>query len=1196
MLMIALLAFFSFKANSQNAFAYDISVATTSDPSVAKLTYKLNAEAKAVAVEVYNNNDKSTKLFEVAGTTSAGTNNINISFMGKNVPLGTYWFNVKVTSKTLSAPALNSKRATFWSPFGIAIDRNPMSKNFGRILVTEANTSLPNTNTGYPTATAGGGIGVGLYAFDPQLNGIKNSKGTYGFNGGLTMATSSDKYTNTDAYGKTYTYQMLDFMDVKYSEDFSRLFVARANTKYPGVYEFNPDNLEAGAKAVFSGTTNSTTGQISNGSTVITGATHGMDVYGSGNNLKIAVLTFNYGYDINYIGEYANAFVYNLGSAKTWSSAPTATLPINTYGSIDVRWLSNEYSGILFDKDGKGVFVYQGRDEPGSMSGSTSSSNTLKDYSYVHVNLSSNTIDYADLDKRKLAVMAWNHDKTLLAIQNLDNTISATTGSGGKNATDGDYYYTDANKTTLTSGNAGRIKIYRVTYNNNGTHLVWGEPIYSIRTGAGKNINAIEWDYANNLYYCSNSGEYISSVAIPQSEAIATPARDEVTFDLAAIGASNVQAVGVRTNATTSTKSINLTWTKPAHGTVSTYEVQYKTSSQTDWTSLSTSVTSTNYTFPLATDAYANETYTFNIIPTFSTGEVGASATSNTVTDYKPSAPINVETSQQVINGKYSFNLVVGATINSRNIAKATCYGTNAIDLAKYYTVIVEEDIANITTGVTDAYGNNLTINYGSVTIADEGIVKSFDAYYVQVEANASDKSMPSVVFHNVDPQVSYPIDVYLSNATTEDGLNSTGWTYLNYTKATATSSKMTIPASSYSFGNATIITLDGNPVETTSEHMPMGAFRNMESDVPTNAVTYNNVNYIVTNGGVIGALNTTDEVLANWGVTCDINLTYGDIVHEYNNIATTSQQQSADFTYLPIGYTTEDGADGRGYNRAKETTLSATVTTKYVRNGKTITAISDASELTIIPTDLLPAIEAVTSNGALMKKTETHHNAESATGEYWKTYYDAVLQLSWDKPEAYHLIGYYANAMQNGKTLLCWGHPTSTTSQWTQYVQGSVLTNDNIGTISANIIEGIGYNGTNNWAELAATAGKLPLHVHYVYATNDDNKSDSENATINVLLSADYPILLSEKPELILSGIATADVTTPTMLVISSIPQSATQLSISNVTTSVDNVTIDSADGNVRYYNLQGVEVDSPSNGIFIKIHNGNASKIILH
>lgn len=1191
------MASFSFEANSQNAFAYDISVAATSDPSVAKITYTLNAEAKAVAVEVYNNNNKDTKLFEVAGTTSAGTNNVNISFMGKNVPLGTYWFKVRVTSKSISTPTRNSKQVMFWSPFGIAIDKNPLSDNFGRILVTEANTSLPNTSTTYHSSTANGGIGVGLYAFDPQLNGIKNSKGTYGFNGGLTMATSSDKYTNTDAYGKTYTYQMLDFMDVKYSEDFSRLFVARANTKYPGVYELDPNNLEAGAKSIFSGTTNSTTGQITNGSTIITGASHGMDVYGSGDNLKIAVLTFDYGYDINYIGEYANAYVYNLGSAKTWSSAPTATLPIDTYGSIDARWLSNEYSGILFDKDGKGVFVHQGRDLPGEMTGSTSSSDNLEDYSYIHINLTSNTADYADLDKRKLAVMAWNHDKTLLAVQNLDNTISATTGSGGKNATDGDYYYTDANKTSLTSGNAGRIKIYRVTYNNDGTHLVWGEPIYSIRTGAGKNINAIEWDYANNLYYCSNGGEYISSFAIPLSEAVATPARDEVTFNLdEALGVTDVQAVGVKTEAYTTAKSIDLTWTAPAHGTVSSYEVQCKTSSQTNWISLNASVTSTSYTYNLADDAPAGETYTFNIIPTFSTGETGPSVASNTVTDYEPSAPINVEISQQVIDGKYSFNLVVDATINDANINKTTCYGTTAIKQAKYYTVVVGEDIANITTGVTDATGNNLTLNHGTATIADKGIVKSFDAYYVQVEANDNDKSMSSVVFHNVDPQASYTIDVYLNNATAEDELNSTGWAYLNYTKATATSSGMTIPATAYNFGNATIITLDNNPAETAAADMPMGSFRNMESDEPTNAVTYNKANYIATNGGVIGALNVTDEVLANWTVTCDINLINGETVNEYNNIVATNQQQTADFTYLPISYTTDDGADGRGYNRAEETTISATITTNYSRNSNTITTTSDASELTISPTDLLPAIGSVTCNGSLIKNTKTHHNAESTTGEYWKTYYDAVLQLSWDKPEAYHLIGYYANAMQNGKTLFCWGHPTSTTSQWVQYAQGSVLTNDNIGTISTNIIEGIGFDGTNNWAELAASAGMIPLHVHYVYATNDDNKAESENATINVLLSADYPILLSAKPELVLSGVTTVDVTNPTMLVISSIPESATQLSISNVTTGVDDILIDSTYGNVKFYNLQGVEVDNPTNGIFIKVKSGNASKIILN
>lgn len=1208
MLFIALMASYQSNVNAQNAFAYDISASTTSDPSVCQVKYSLNASASAVVIEVYNNSDKNTKLFEVRGTTAAGANTVNVSFMNKNVPLGTYWFKIKVTSTNVTTPTLNAKKATFWSPFGIAIDNNPESKHFGRILVTEANTSLPNTNANYPTATAGGGIGVGIYAFDPLLNGIKNSKGTYGFTGGLTMSTSSDKYSY--AYnGTTFSYQVLDFNEIKYSEDYSRLFVARGCVKYPGVYELDPDNLEAGAKSIFSGTINTTTGQITNGSTVVSGATHGMDVYGSGDDLKIAVFSINNGYDINYVGESANAYVYNLGRATSWSSSPSLTLPIDDYSSYNASWTSNEYSGILFDKDGKGVFVHQGRDIPGSMSGSTGTTDKYKDYSYIHVNLTNNTADYADLTKYKVAVMAWNHDKTLLAIQNLDYTISATTGSAGKNATDGDYYY-DASG-NLQSGNAGRIKIYRATYNNNGAHLVWGEPIYSIRTGAGKNINALEWDYANNLYYCSNGGEYVSSIAIPrESGDVTTPARSEVTFDLEAIGASDVQAMGVKTNAATLAKSIDVTWKAPVHGSVASYEVQYKTS-QGGWTSLSSSVTSTNYTMNLPTDAQVGETYTFSIIPTFTTGEVGASAQSNTVTDYAPSTPIDITAHQQTVDGKYSFNLAINANINSTNITKTTCYGVNALDLAKYYTVIIPQSLAETATNSTDANGNELTIHYGSIPVADEGVVKAIDnCYYVQVEANPIDKSMPTVIFHNVDPQATYDIDVYLNNATTENEMNATGWTYLKFTYASVASNVMVMPGTSFTFGNASIVTIDENPVSTTNDDMPMGSFRQVSSDVPTNPVSYNKANYIATSGSVVQTLNVTDEVLENWVITYDIDLIHGSSTHQYDGIPAGNTQIAVDFAYLPIDYSIVEGKDNRYYNRAtNNTNFTAKVDVNYTRknsdNTITITGSIDETngKLELSPTELVPAVEIISNNGVLLKKTSTHYDDNcEINGGYFKTYYDAAVQLTWDTPAAYHLIGYYVNALQNGNPLHCWGHYLSdaegnrVNDQWIEFVQGSVLTDNQIAAINTNVLNGIGYSGSENWSELAS-AGSLPLYAHYVYATNADDMLNGESAAINVWVSADYPILIRTKPQIIVSGAVATDDSTPTMTVISSVPSAATAISLTNqdITTGVENIIINHINGSIKYYNLQGVEVDSPTNGVFIKIEGQKATKVII-
>ena len=52
---------------------------------------------------------------------------------------------------------------------------------------------------------------------------------------------------------------------------------------------------------------------------------------------------------------------------------------------------------------------------------------------------------------------------------------------------------------------------------------------------------------------------------------------------------------------------------------------------------------------------------------------------------------------------------------------------------------------------------------------------------------------------------------------------------------------------------------------------------------------------------------------------------------------------------------------------------------------------------------------------------------------------------------------------------------------------------------------------------------------------------------------------------------------------------------STSNVPTGVDTVGVEEADGEAVYYNLQGVRVANPEHGIFVKVVNGKASKVVM-
>ena len=44
-----------------------------------------------------------------------------------------------------------------------------------------------------------------------------------------------------------------------------------------------------------------------------------------------------------------------------------------------------------------------------------------------------------------------------------------------------------------------------------------------------------------------------------------------------------------------------------------------------------------------------------------------------------------------------------------------------------------------------------------------------------------------------------------------------------------------------------------------------------------------------------------------------------------------------------------------------------------------------------------------------------------------------------------------------------------------------------------------------------------------------------------------------------------------------------------------VADIAVDNADGEAVYYNLQGVRVDNPDRGVYVKVANGKAEKVLV-
>ena len=54
-------------------------------------------------------------------------------------------------------------------------------------------------------------------------------------------------------------------------------------------------------------------------------------------------------------------------------------------------------------------------------------------------------------------------------------------------------------------------------------------------------------------------------------------------------------------------------------------------------------------------------------------------------------------------------------------------------------------------------------------------------------------------------------------------------------------------------------------------------------------------------------------------------------------------------------------------------------------------------------------------------------------------------------------------------------------------------------------------------------------------------------------------------------------------------------QYSFSVIANSIDGISVDSEDAPVEYYNLQGVKVENPSNGVFIKVQGKKSEKVYI-
>ena len=299
-----------------NPFAYGLSSELSADETTLTINYSLNATATSVNVVILNGETvvKTVDCSTLGLAKGSYTTTIPTDEFPKTTSLT---WKVEVKGAEVTAP-VESGSKKFYRPFSVAVDDNPESPYFGRILCGETYTSSATKYVSY-------GVGSGIYEFDPSFDLVPNGTKS-GYNGGKT-------FTNNDH--SPYRIRI---------SDEGRIFVTAHDFAGDFLWELNPKNLNEWT-SVFQGTHNSHQLLDAEGK-FIAGTNAGFDVRGEGENLQLLMLSCDkLGTDVTT----CQCHEYNLGTATEWSRTPSRKI---IDGSAINNLLCARYSQVQYDKDG----------------------------------------------------------------------------------------------------------------------------------------------------------------------------------------------------------------------------------------------------------------------------------------------------------------------------------------------------------------------------------------------------------------------------------------------------------------------------------------------------------------------------------------------------------------------------------------------------------------------------------------------------------------------------------------------------------------------------------------------------------------------------------------------------------------------------------------------------------------------------
>ena len=487
-----------------NPYAYDVSA--TYDDATYKLTVKfsLNADAyndgiggNADGVQIYLTDDPANpKKYYVHGMPA------NQCFKGQNktctidlisgkdkngleLPRNTNLYaSVTVQGdRTNTNPRQDSRSYKIYCGHGIAVDKNPNSKNFGKIFITEAYQGTAE-RAAYPQTKSL----PGLYVIDPDFEFRNTARYTGGNNFSLYVI---EHYYISDRLG----YQP---WRVRVSEE-GRIFVCsndmhqrQADQNGVAVWEIDRNNFNTWTP-ILRGVRASDYTFTYQGHFI--GPVCGMDVKGTGDNLTLLLYTVNKN-GVDYGESGFRAYEYNV------KSKVLTPIPAFNNGGFGIAF---DLVSLVYGVDGSYWF------------GASRGTGTQRNL--AHVKLDKTTLDYENKNTEFKGGGGLINYKSTYNNATINGTNHSWLIKGKDNGSSTNGYFDVFLVPSSAGGGAGVTRM-----DGNGGRPNWQKIEV---TGMKTWLNDFAIDYAENLYVVGSDGELLRAFAMPYCGEKTSPALNE---------------------------------------------------------------------------------------------------------------------------------------------------------------------------------------------------------------------------------------------------------------------------------------------------------------------------------------------------------------------------------------------------------------------------------------------------------------------------------------------------------------------------------------------------------------------------------------------------------------------------------------------------------------------------------------------